>query len=694
MSRRSKVVPIRDYLEPPSTGGGQFFTSHTSEDELYDLMESDLGMSGLHPEDLKWFLKPDEELPSHIRGAYYIVYSNPDGSTCVGEDRHPKMWRKKLILNKDATADQRKTKYLGPTTEAAGRYAGIPFIPQGYEEMYDRQEESKRVLLICEGEKKCIAAQKYLGFPAISIPGCWNWVAQSGSKEVHAWILKEVARYDYIIIIPDGDVDRMDINRAYTTFQSRLQEGHSNVRLLHPTGKIDDLIVGWMEKGGIELVVAEFDVMPDLDKQYWSADLLIQRFNLTFEMRGPKNGRYPVINPDLSNCRILIREHPAFDELWTDMDKYCVMYGDVVCVENLHDVQISDYIQHNLGLTKMQPATTKRAVASLAAEVERSPFLEWLLSLEWDGKPRLDTWFIKWCAAEDSEVVREVCAKWLPAACMRICNPGAIVDYMVTTTGPQGVGKSSIPKIIWGRENVVSATLHRDPKETARQLHSGLLASFEEMVSFKDYEIEKLKAVITNHEDSIRDHFVNSFKNRKRRGMLYASTNKIEFMGHDPTGYRRMPVVPILGTVDFKGLEEVREQLLAEAMVVYQSSDPDGLTLRLGNIDSASKDTEQYVHTPKCIEEWTAYWELFCASEDRLGRECVRGYYWWTTDELSACGGISMDGRWARKDFRVLADHVQTCTSVQLFKERNYVTSERTGQRISTAYYIHENSIP
>ncbi|MGW6163735.1 VapE domain-containing protein, partial [Bacillus altitudinis] len=66
------------------------------------------------------------------------------------------------------------------------------------------------------------------------------------------------------------------------------------------------------------------------------------------------------------------------------------------------------------------------------------PVQDYLNGLEWDGLPRLDTLFIEYLGAEDTEYVRAVTRKIFTAAVGRVLKPGVKFDNVLVMVGPQG----------------------------------------------------------------------------------------------------------------------------------------------------------------------------------------------------------------------------------------------------------------
>lgn len=94
------------------------------------------------------------------------------------------------------------------------------------------------------------------------------------------------------------------------------------------------------------------------------------------------------------------------------------------------------------------PGMLDTAFVACAADNTYHPILRYLDGLEWDGRPRLESLFIEYLGADDTEYVKAVTRKAFVAAVRRIRKPGTKFDTMVILTGPQGGYKSSLLRLM------------------------------------------------------------------------------------------------------------------------------------------------------------------------------------------------------------------------------------------------------
>ena len=66
------------------------------------------------------------------------------------------------------------------------------------------------------------------------------------------------------------------------------------------------------------------------------------------------------------------------------------------------------------------------------------PVRDYLDTLAWDGKPRLDQWLIDYCKATDTPLNRAFGRKVLMAAVRRVRSPGCKFDFILVLGGERG----------------------------------------------------------------------------------------------------------------------------------------------------------------------------------------------------------------------------------------------------------------
>lgn len=224
-------------------------------------------------------------------------------------------------------------------------------------------------------------------------------------------------------------------------------------------------------------------------------------------------------------------------------------------------------------LSKMQGYFTKSAnkgdvhdaITHVANKNQFDEPTEWLSSLVWDKKPRLEKWLSDGLGVEDDEdgYHKAIGTRWMCGLISRLMHPGIIFDHTLVLVGGQGVGKTSVFRILggkWYREFTGSV----DDKDFYMRMRGTAILDLDEGASLSRSDSIKIKSILTQTEDTYRAPYDRVVKTYPRRFVFSMTTNDTEHL-KDMTGNRRFWPVRIPARVNFKWLEENRDQLYAEA---------------------------------------------------------------------------------------------------------------------------------
>lgn len=205
--------------------------------------------------------------------------------------------------------------------------------------------------------------------------------------------------------------------------------------------------------------------------------------------------------------------------------------------------------------------------AIIASEKFRfHPVRDYLKTLVWDKKPRLDTWLSDFAGVENNEYTRAVGAKTIMGAVARVLYPGIKFDTMLVLEGEQGIGKSTLVNILGGKW-FGDISITDSDKDTIDAMRGSWIIEVSEMVCSRKVDTDKLKSFLSKTTDRVRLAYRRNAEDYPRQSIFIGTINPEEGSGYlkDTTGNRRF--WPVICTkIDFEGLKEARNQLFAEAM--------------------------------------------------------------------------------------------------------------------------------
>lgn len=195
---------------------------------------------------------------------------------------------------------------------------------------------------------------------------------------------------------------------------------------------------------------------------------------------------------------------------------------------------------------------------------------DYIAGLAWDGTARLDTLFIDYLGAEDSDYNRAVCRKCFTAAVARAMEPGCKFDNMLILCGPQGIGKSTIlDKMSRGWFNDSIRTF--EGKDASELLQGVWLVEVAELDAFRRTDVARIKQFLSLRADRYRAAYGRNVKELPRCCVFFGTCNQMDFL-QDTTGNRRFwPVdvgrIPATKNVWRDMDDKTIDQIWAEAKV-------------------------------------------------------------------------------------------------------------------------------
>ena len=331
-------------------------------------------------------------------------------------------------------------------------------------------------------------------------------------------------------------------------------------------------VAGRMAREKLQSIQEDFgDLVDEPNEDNWMESLKMDEkrknflpspYNFGIILRNDKALKEAVRLDKFSSRMTVMRDLPwrpqAEDPFWNNTD----------------DAGLIEYINQHYDMTGKTALLDASEIAF--SQTGFHPVRDYLKSLQWDGKERLDTLLIDYLGAEDSPLTRAMTRKHFTAAVARVMAPGCKYDYVLTLIGPEGSGKSTLVRVMaldkWFTDSLTSI----EGKEAMEQLRGKWLVEMGELTNYKKSTSEAYKAFLSKQDDFYRPAYGRKAETYLRQCVFFATTNEKAFLKGD-TGNRRFWVVecgvaPAVSN-PWTELPEERDQIWAEAVVRWKAGE-------------------------------------------------------------------------------------------------------------------------
>lgn len=235
-------------------------------------------------------------------------------------------------------------------------------------------------------------------------------------------------------------------------------------------------------------------------------------------------------------------------------------------------VRIKSWMSRHFSGIEVNKNDIYDVLIDLADENSHHPVRDYLNSLKWDGKERLNYWLIDCLKAKGPyQYLAAVGRKTLVAAVARIFEPGKKFDQVLVLEGEQDVGKSTTGRILAGDPWFADTKLDFNNKDAVVGMQGVWIYELGELSSLSKRDLDTTKEFISRQTDKIRVPYGKLMQEFPRQGIFIGTTNNDDYL-RDPTGNRRFWPVTVR-KVNFKRLRAWRDQLWAEAVVRYKEGE-------------------------------------------------------------------------------------------------------------------------
>ena len=336
-------------------------------------------------------------------------------------------------------------------------------------------------------------------------------------------------------------------------------------------------MIDFVNEDGAAPILLDKERMADMEFE----DITDEEEDFLSKLKRDKNG---TPESDVFNCLVVLKQDPSLkgkirldefahrlvviDDLpWRDKDETPYWTDtDDACLRNYFATK---YLIKGKGIID-------DALQEVTQANKFHPVRQYLTGLTWDGECRLDTLFIDYIGAEDTEYIRAVTRKWMCGAVARAMDPGVKFDTAIVLYGSQGLGKSLILERL-GRKWFNNSLVDIKTKDALEQIQGSWIVELAELAPTYKNDNEIVKAFISRTYDRFRSPYGRRTEEYPRQCVFAGSTNNLMFL-KDRTGNRRF--WPITGDKDRKtknswdlSKDEI-DQLWAEAFRYWSEGEP------------------------------------------------------------------------------------------------------------------------
>lgn len=505
----------------------------------------------------------------HAAG-FALPYHDPwTGAPMTNADGSPSV-RARCLTDSKYPATDKKPRRFDKYTQSFGSlpHAYFPALTD-----WPSVLTEPRALIITEGELKAACATKR-GFPTIGLGGVWSFMSK---KHRFVGFLPELERVVWegrrVMIAFDSDVtEKPDVQRAMAALTARLVHRGALPHCVSIPGDgdrkvgLDDFIIAHGTDAFKKLLM---DAAP---LESWQSFYQIE-----------SNGK-PINNA--SNAMVAVSLAPELQDTFA-FDMMATTVAVVAPVldserENFRRRSISDddadavrlWLQREGGLLQIGKDDVSVAINARAHERPFHPVRDWLRSLTWDGKPRLNRWLADYMSATDNpQYLARVGSMFLISMVARVEEPGCKVDHALMWIGEQGISKSMACQILAGEwfSDQLPHLDKADEKRLSMHLRGKWLIEIAEFGAMKKADIEDVKKFLTRQTEKYLPSYGRHEAVEHRQCVFIVTTNE-DYPLRDETSNRRWWPASV-GEVRVDALRRDRDQLMAEAFVRYQAGE-------------------------------------------------------------------------------------------------------------------------
>lgn len=213
------------------------------------------------------------------------------------------------------------------------------------------------------------------------------------------------------------------------------------------------------------------------------------------------------------------------------------------------------YIEACCTANKINTTKLRNMVSFIADEHQINPFLNWIKSIPWDKKSRLDQFYNTIKVNENQQLLKQIyLKKWCMSVIQLSCLNNDLKDKfarcILIFQGAQGIGKTRWFRALLPEElrKYQDDGITIDPNNTDSILTctKNIMVELGEIDStFRKTDIARFKQFITKTSDTIRLKYEAKYRTFPRQTVFFGSVNDHKFLV-DETGNTRFMILSVL----------------------------------------------------------------------------------------------------------------------------------------------------
>ena len=210
------------------------------------------------------------------------------------------------------------------------------------------------------------------------------------------------------------------------------------------------------------------------------------------------------------------------------------------------------------------------------------PIKDKIESVKWDGKKRMETFFIDKLKVDDTPLNRMMTKLWFIAAIKRLYDPGCAFDCMIIISAVHGAGKTKLVHALGFNKYTTDIDFRLVSAKKQEQLEimeSTWIGNFDEMSNFSVAEIGEVKSFITATKDKARKAYGRYTTKTNRHCVFIGGTNENVFLKDSTSGAERRFWTMVSHNTEEEGskmyealTEEEILQVWAETLEIYKEN--------------------------------------------------------------------------------------------------------------------------